>query len=287
MKATPSWRVIVGLGVGLVACVSSWPKVAPQPYHRTAAIAGTEEVGADECTVCHEDVGDHAPAPEYHADCESCHGLGSLHIDSEETADIRFPADADCLACHDSRRSHLEWTGADHRRSGVMCSDCHDSHNRELNHIRIPDVGPAFGSFADDTTRLCVSCHTAVASQLVLPSHHPVYEGMLSCTDCHQPHASQSGRLGTPTELCSSCHQDYAGPWIFEHPPVAEDCGYCHTPHGAVANALLETSQPGACIGCHTIPTLAAPHDPSAFVSECSECHSAIHGSYADPQLRR
>jgi DmsE family decaheme c-type cytochrome len=270
-----------------MACVSTWPAVAPRPYHRTAAIEGGEAVGAEECTVCHEDVGGHAPAPDYHGDCESCHGLGSLHADSEELADIRFPADADCLACHDSRRSHLAWTGADHERSGVSCSDCHASHNREPKHVRRVAAGQAPVRHADATTQLCVSCHADVASRLELPSHHPILEGMLGCTDCHQPHESRAARLGPPTEQCTSCHQDHAGPWIYEHPPVAEDCGYCHSPHGAVAEALLETSQPGACISCHTLPLLGAGHDPSAFVSRCSDCHSAIHGSYSDPHLER
>lgn len=284
---TFSSRVALGLGVGLVACVSAWPTIAPRPYHRTGLIDGAQAIGADECTVCHEEVGGHAPAPDYHADCESCHGPGSSHEDSEEASDIRFPADADCLDCHDRGRSHLSWTGADHRRGGVSCSDCHDSHNRELKHIRVPAVGGVPVRYADDTTRLCVSCHVTVAARLQLPSHHPVLEGMLGCADCHDPHGSQIVRLGTATERCASCHQDFVGPWIFEHVPVSEDCGICHEPHGTFSESLLTTNQPGACITCHTVASLGAPHDPSAFVSKCTDCHSAVHGSYSDPHLRR
>lgn len=281
------WRLAVGFGLGLMACVTTWPMVAPQPYHRTASIDGAETVGADECTVCHDEVEGHAPAPAFHADCESCHGAGSIHADSEEVADIRFPADADCLACHDGRRSHLAWTGADHRRAGVSCTDCHASHNQEPKQVRAAPAGNALVRHAGATTQLCVSCHVDVASRLELPSHHPISEGMLDCTDCHQPHESRIARIGAPTEQCSGCHQDHVGPWIFEHAPVAEDCGYCHAPHGAVAEALLETSQPGVCISCHTLPEMGAAHDPSAFVSRCTDCHSAIHGSYTDPHLRR
>jgi len=137
------------------------------------------------------------------------------------------------------------------------------------------------------SSQLCASCHVDVASRLGLPSHHPVSEGMLDCTDCHAPHASEVSRLGPPTERCASCHQDMVGPWIYEHPPVAEDCGYCHTPHGAVSDSLLETPQPGTCISCHTLAQMGATHDPAAYVSRCSDCHSAVHGSYADPVLRR
>jgi hypothetical protein len=33
-------------------------------------------------------------------------------------------------------------------------------------------------------------------------------------------------------ELCTTCHADKRGPWLFEHPPVEENCLTCHNPHG-------------------------------------------------------
>ena len=90
-----------------------------------------------------------------------------------------------------------------------------------------------------------------------------------------------------PTARQSIPHQDHAGPWIYEHPPVAEDCSYCHAPHGSSADGLLETNQPGACITCHTLAQQGAVHEPWAFVSRCTDCHGSIHGSYADPHLRQ
>jgi DmsE family decaheme c-type cytochrome len=126
-----------------------------------------------------------------------------------------------------------------------------------------------------------------VAASFDLPSHHPLREGMLGCTDCHAPHGERGVALGAATQLCSGCHQDYAGPWIYEHGPVTEDCGHCHAPHGASSRALLVTNEPGVCISCHTVAEAGAVHDPFAFVTRCSDCHSAVHGSYADPHLRR
>jgi DmsE family decaheme c-type cytochrome len=127
-----------------------------------------------------------------------------------------------------------------------------------------------------------------VASQLNLPSHHPIREGMIGCTDCHKPHENRRVTLGARTALCTSCHEDHAGPWIFEHPPVAEDCTLCHSPHGTNSDNLLATSQPGACISCHTVP-LGHANDSSSLArhSTCTDCHGAVHGSYADPVLRR
>jgi predicted CXXCH cytochrome family protein len=110
---------------------------------------------------------------------------------------------------------------------------------------------------------------------------------MLRCTDCHSPHSQRRVTLGGRTQLCTGCHQDYAGPWIWEHAPVTEDCGYCHEPHGATAQGLLEVTQPGSCISCHSLPAMGAVHDPWALLDRCSNCHSAIHGSYTDPHLRR
>jgi DmsE family decaheme c-type cytochrome len=288
----------------MAACVTTWSPPEPQPYHRIAPVAGAEPVGADECVVCHEDVSGHAPIPIYHADCETCHGPGDLHADSEEIADIRFPGSGDCLGCHESGHStHLAWSTSEHERYGVTCSDCHESHNREPKHLRRGQKAQQiYLTHAAPVTNLCVSCHADVAARLDLPSHHPVREGMMECTDCHDPHADRRLTLGPPTAQCASCHQDVAGPWIFEHAPVAEDCGYCHDPHGTVSDHLLTTSQPGACLGCHTLADSAhiaqtgeglglggtiSPAAGQIFFRRCTDCHGAIHGSYQDPHLRR
>lgn len=274
----------------LAACVSAgWPPGVPLYYHRTAEVPEAERVGAEECELCHEDVRGRPAAPLYHQDCEACHGGGSIHYDSEEIADIRFPANDDCLGCHQTGRdSHLAWNTSEHARSGVLCTDCHASHDREPQHVRRVDrfAGPAF-AHAEGSTRLCVSCHPDVAARLDLPSHHPIREGMLGCTDCHAPHENRKVTLGAATARCTSCHQDVAGPWIFEHAPVAEDCGHCHAPHGAVAPDLLTVSQPAACISCHSVATMGATHDPQAFVTQCTDCHGAVHGSYTDRHLRK
>jgi DmsE family decaheme c-type cytochrome len=283
------WLLLSVLTV-LFACVTTWSPPVPQNYHRTAAVPdATERAGAEECEVCHEDVAGHALGPDYHADCESCHGPGLLHSESEETTDIRFPANRDCQSCHQTGKARQAgWSVSEHERSGVLCADCHQLHSREPLFLRDPDpMTDTLLSHASDSTKLCVTCHAEVESRLNLPSHHPVGEGMLDCVDCHKPHDGRRTGLGTRTTQCTSCHEDHAGPWIFEHAPVTEDCGYCHQPHGTSAFNLLESNEPGLCIACHTVATSGATHDPSAWVTRCSDCHGAIHGSFADPHLRR
>jgi len=134
---------------------------------------------------------------------------------------------------------------------------------------------------------MCSSCHPEVVAQLELPSHHPIFEGMLGCTDCHDPHGGRAFGLGPRTQLCAECHQQVMGPWIYEHAPVTEDCAYCHTPHGSSVDYLLEVSQPAACISCHSLATSGAAHIPYALTTACTDCHNAVHGSDTDPQLRR
>ena len=306
--------IVAAASATILACATAW-RPAPQSYHRTtAALEDAETVGFEDCLDCHEDVRGHAPSPKYHEDCEACHGPGSVHADSEEPADIRFPASADCLACHEKGSgTHLAWATGEHERAGLICSDCHDPHQREPNLLRTG--GEIRFGYLDATSSLCAECHTDVASRLNFPSHHPVREGMLSCTDCHESHGDTRTALGDRVSLCAKCHQDYAGPWIFEHAPAAEDCTTCHNPHGSAAQNLLDTSMPMLCLSCHSTadpwhfeatgePGLQAistddPRPPGercqlitmfgagAFYTRCTDCHGAIHGSYQDRHLRR
>ena len=304
----------VAAAAAIAACATAW-RPEPRSYHRTTVdLEDAEILGFEDCLDCHEEVRGRAPIPAYHEDCEGCHGFGSVHADSEEPEDIRFPASADCLACHEEGRdTHLDWATGEHERAGLICSDCHDPHQREPNLLRIG--GEIRFGHLDPNSTLCVQCHTDVASRLNFPSHHPVREGMLSCTDCHAPHGDRRTALGDRVSLCAECHQDYVGPWIFEHAPAAEDCTMCHNPHGSAAPNLLDTAMPTLCLSCHstadpwhfeatgelglqTISTdnprppgqrcqLVTMFSAGAFYARCTDCHGAIHGSYQDRHLRR
>lgn len=285
----------------LAACMQlQWEPIGPR---RTQEIQNAARVGAEECGVCHEDVRGHEKIASYHADCEACHGGGDLHARSEESSDIRYPANADCLACHRvERNTHLSWGQGEHSRAGLYCSDCHDPHEPSKRHLRDDRAG--WFEDMDAASRICVSCHDRVAARFSFPSHHPVREGAMSCVSCHDPHEDRRVALGDRTQLCASCHQDYMGPWTFEHPPAVEDCGLCHDPHGAVAGDLLETVQPVTCLGCHSINDMAhhnsgatgisgnstgspiTRQEANTFLDRCTDCHGAVHGSYTDEFLR-
>jgi DmsE family decaheme c-type cytochrome len=221
--------------------------------------------------------------------CEGCHGDGTRHMEEGDASLIRTFTSAEdyqaCVSCHSSK-GLAEWSASTHAMEEVGCDDCHSIHSAS---------NPLDG---------CKGCHAAVYAELQLPSHHPVREGKMTCVSCHDPHAATEAQLKSDhmrlNDTCFGCHQDKEGPFIFEHPPVVEDCRLCHTPHGSVANNLLTANEPMLCYQCHEPHFHAAlvspegpvdvggteyenPHGATgmniAFTTACSQCHHAVHGS--------
>lgn len=222
--------------------------------------------------------------------CVGCHGDGTAHMDEGDPSLIRTFQTADdiqaCVTCHNAKGEGLhEWSASTHAMEGVSCLECHSVHQ------------------AKNPLDSCKGCHAEVYAQLQLPSHHPVREGKMTCVSCHNPHRSTEAQLNTDmrvNDLCYECHQSKEGPFIFEHEPVVEDCRLCHTPHGAVANNLLTANEPMLCLQCHELHFHAGLVSPEgeveiggtarenpagiysmnrAFTTDCSTCHSQIHGT--------
>jgi predicted CXXCH cytochrome family protein len=141
-------------------------------------------------------------------------------------------------------------------------------------------------------TELCASCHRRELTEAREFSHHPLYEGRMSCTGCHDPHRAEQGRMlrgSTITETCLPCHQNIRGPFVYEHDPVkaaggiSEECLECHRPHGSPNRNLEVLFSRGLCVQCH----VDVQHDPAhrARGGDCwrSGCHVAIHGSNHSP----
>lgn len=133
---------------------------------------------------------------------------------------------------------------------------------------------------------ICYNCHKAQQVQVKMPSHHPIPENKMKCSDCHNPHGGHKGALNAESvnETCFKCHAEKLGPFTFEHPPVTEDCTNCHNPHGSVQNNLLVQSQPFLCLKCHAGPhsrsgSLGSPAAIPQNYTECTDCHNQVHGS--------
>jgi len=243
--------------------------------------------------------------------CQGCHGDAAAHMkdqavkpvnalnDPNATADAKS---AICLSCHSGSR-HLEvWKVSTHRKVEVTCVNCHNIHGMQSasNNKNIKNTSFAAAPYTTTNRQLsyktCIECHTDIRAEILKPSHHPIIEGKVTCSDCHDPHGSlttASLKAESNVDLCLGCHADKRGPWIHEHPPVMENCATCHTPHGSAHNRLLAQKPPALCADCHpgghthgiydgrgTLPGVQ-PSNIRFEGSGCVGCHRAIHGSNA------
>ena len=205
-----------------------------------------------------------------------------------------------CLDCHKNNSPTTAWHSSIHHQEGVMCTDCHNphpnSHVQQVVDIRHTNVRrPERMPMAVQEPDACYKCHPKTQGQSLLPSHHPIFEGKMVCSSCHDSHGQNLRLLKEPTVnlVCAKCHMEKKGPFVHEHPPVTEDCTICHNPHGAVTNNLLHQPATFLCLRCHSGHRTGPPdHDAAllpdigrnpqlqaAFFSDCTECHSQIHGS--------
>ena len=255
----------------------------------------------EKCKECHADiVAKHASTLHGKAgkSCEVCHGGVDAHLASGSKKDIitfgkgaAGKQDAQCLGCHAKNQNLKFWNNSKHNSENVACVSCHSIHKESKPKAQQPEK--------------CFECHKDVRSQANKFSHHPIIEGKVKCSDCHNPH----GTLGhgmikaeNVNQLCYKCHAEKRGPYVWEHAPVEEDCSKCHTPHGSSSSKMLKEKQPRLCQNCHdanqhpgtiyganrsflpgvgtATPTVATP-GRGGLGRSCTGCHGSIHGSNA------
>jgi DmsE family decaheme c-type cytochrome len=203
--------------------------------------------------------------------CQACHGDASAHLKDPtkakptnvfgkgHTADERT---AVCMNCHSGNRNLAFWTSGKHQLNEITCANCHSIHKEKLlpayTGLNPPDKSPTINKFTttflNNQAEVCWQCHQPIRAANFKPSHHPIIEGKIKCSDCHNPHgAITPAMLKQPTinDQCYSCHADKRGPYVFNHPPVEENCVTCHNPHGSVHARLLNESAPNLCQDCH------------------------------------
>ncbi len=246
---------LLALVVGAVAvsCATGTKRAFVLAPH----IPGASYVGSESCEQCHDQITKHfgssaharliAQGPNAGTDvgCESCHGPGSVHVES----------------------------------GGAIRTIVNPERNPES----------------------CFQCHSNLRAEFNLPYRHPVVEGRLGCSACHESHrgdAFKAGRtaLHSENELCLECHRNQMGPHVFEHEAMREGCSTCHHPHGSVNQKLLTERNSILCLKCHfqqqTGPgriTIGAI-DHTSFLARGScwsaGCHEAVHGSQVSSSLR-
>ncbi len=233
--------------------------------------------------------------PEARQGCSACHVRAAEHL-ADVTDETKRPSLAGlsgdqmadiCVGCH-AGGQQIMWRLSAHARTEDGCLTCHDPHG-----------GAGTSMLKALEPELCRECHPGQVADGLLPSHHPIDEGKMVCTDCHNVHGDERGNLpGASTgEMCYRCHGEKEGPFVYEHPPVTEDCATCHKPHGSQNDYLLVQDQPMLCLQCHPghsdghrTPLVSLDPDTPAGVAEaqaaivgfygnCTSCHSRIHGA--------
>jgi len=134
---------------------------------------------------------------------------------------------------------------------------------------------------------LCFQCHTDVKPAFDMPFHHPVNEGVVKCSDCHDVHGTfgNNNLRSTPIRI-----------WFAPSAtPMCAVLSFTSTPRSRRRDAWLATRRtvrrtPAAeyaqrqhmCNQCHSPVAAGTVHGMNAGSAEllpCISCHTMIHGS--------
>jgi len=260
---------------------------------------------AEECSTCHAKAVSGAFEHSKHAgltqSCANCHANVMEHLKGmKEGTKGPVPTlkkasakeiNETCLRCHE-KANQISFQSSMHARRSVACTSCHSIHDFKSEKAQLK---------TKTDTDTCVTCHKSERAKLQRASHHPLREGKMGCSSCHNPHDGTNAKMisaNSINEKCYQCHTEKRGPFLFEHAPVREECVNCHDPHGSNHERLLVAKTPYLCQRCHfsghgitadegnsLLGVPVAP--PGSTVTRtnrnaergCKQCHLAIHGS--------
>ena len=214
-----------------------------------------------------------------------------------------------CTACHDDvgqrfkLTSHYKGVMEEEGVLGGGCEACHGPGSLHAESTEKKDI-------VRYSPENCFTCHMGKRAEFQLQHHHPVVEGKMTCTDCHNPHETEAESLASVTSLqksdqaCFKCHKEMKGPYVFEHDAMREGCQTCHNPHGSTYDRMLIADQTNLCLRCHWEPAFNTSTGGLGGVShgahagaggeynigrgaECIDHHRAPHGSNIWKTLNR
>jgi DmsE family decaheme c-type cytochrome len=269
---------------------AAWNVSDCQTCHEKATgptFARSKHAGLDQnCAKCHTNVGEHAKS-------QMAGEKGPVPTLKDKTAK---QINDTCLTCHE-KANQASFLSSMHARRNVACTSCHSVHSFKSDKAQLK---------TKTDTETCFTCHKAERAKSLRTSHHPVREGKMGCTSCHNPHDGVRRKMikaDSNNELCYTCHAEKRGPFLFEHAPVREDCVTCHDPHGSNHARMVTQKLPNLCWNCHLTGSghfgsgdnfstekgvpVAPPGAPSGYPTvnsrfverACRTCHVKIHGS--------
>ncbi|HEY5720682.1 MAG TPA: cytochrome c3 family protein, partial [Gammaproteobacteria bacterium] len=182
--------------------------------------------GDNVCTRCHDDADNprlmtigrtkHGTRADARTPtCTSCHGESVAHRENPDGTDIRpkperlfkknnaTSSNADknepCLSCHKGGQQ-MHWAGSIHDARDVACVSCHKVHT---------DHDPVMAKTTQP--EVCFACHKDKRAQISKPYRHPILEGLMACSDCHNTHGTAGPKLmkrDSITDTCYQCHME-------------------------------------------------------------------------------
>lgn len=187
--------------------------------------------------------------------------------------------------CHPAESRYFKFT--DHASITIDISEddalagqvegCESCHGPGSLHVEYPTDKSKIIR-ADPET--CFGCHLDIKAKFKLQHHHPVLEGKMTCSDCHNMHgkdvrATGGAMLMGQDEACFKCHKEMKGPFVFPHEAMRDGCVACHNPHGSISDKLLVAGPTVTCIRCH----IQDKHGAVKHYTNCVDCHTRVHGS--------
>jgi predicted CXXCH cytochrome family protein len=271
--------------------------------HRPLPVDTLDEFGemvSENCQLCHFSIEEHNPGhliPEIYdlnenlPTCSDCHG-GHAVAPADLLGDdpVEF-----CLSCHqtfeDQEMGRLHEQFMANLSPLQNCQTCHT--DEVASSVNAP-------SFA--TADQCVTCHSLLESEMVLPSDETVSLHVTGEEVLNSVHGERlAGVPGYRPLICVDCH-DLPGYQIFPHDlEIAQNrreytfdrsgvCQKCHSDvfaderDGIHAHALAEGDLNAAtCVDCHGAHDIQPPDEPRQRIAlTCGNCHSTIFEQYED-----
>lgn len=222
----------------------------------------------------------------------------------EEKKKAEYVGMSTCAMCHEAMVKEFDRTvhskivvpSIDEKIEGQGCEACHGAGSLHVD-AQTDEEKKATIINPGKNPEACYKCHLKQRGEFSLQYHHPLPEGKMTCTSCHDPHSADGVRPGTTAaltgenEACAKCHKDQSGQFIYEHEALREGCTVCHNVHGSINEKMLKQRDSTLCLKCHyqtnypyvgdTAHSIPPGTSERIKVGPCwsGGCHTAPHGS--------